>query len=154
MTAVAIPSAVHHRYADIDGMRVFYREAGPADAPALLLLHGFPSSSHQYRRLIDALAGRYRVIAPDYPGFGFTEVPDDYVYTFDALAEAVNRFVEALNLRRHALYMFDFGGPVGMRLAVRHPERITGLVFQNANTYLQGLSELASQMISNRPGVP
>ncbi|MEV6924605.1 alpha/beta fold hydrolase [Dactylosporangium sp. NPDC051485] len=154
MTALAIPAPVHHRYADVDGVRVFYREAGPADAPALLLLHGFPSSSHQYRRLIDTLAGRYHVIAPDYPGFGFTEAPDGYVYTFDALADTIDGFVETLGLRRFALQMFDFGGPVGLRLALRHPERITGIVVQNANAYADGLSELARDTIANRPGVP
>jgi pimeloyl-ACP methyl ester carboxylesterase len=154
MTALAIPAPVHHRFADVDGVRVFYREAGPAGAPVLLLLHGFPSGSHQYRRLIDALAGRYRVVAPDYPGFGFTRAPDDYAYTFEALAGTVDGLVEALGLHRFALYMFDFGGPVGMRLALRHPERITGLVIQNANAYVEGLSELARRMIANRPGVP
>jgi pimeloyl-ACP methyl ester carboxylesterase len=154
MTALAIPAPVHHRFADVDGVRVFYREAGPAGAPVLLLLHGFPSGSHQYRRLIDALAGRYRVVAPDYPGFGFTRAPDDYAYTFEALAGTVDGLVEALGLHRFALYMFDFGGPVGMRLALRHPERITGLVIQNANAYVEGLSEPARRMIANRPGVP
>jgi pimeloyl-ACP methyl ester carboxylesterase len=154
MTALAIPAPVHHRYADVGGVRVFYREAGPVDASVLLLLHGFPSGSHQYRRLIDALAGRYHVIAPDYPGFGFTEAPDDYAYTFDALAGTVDGLVEALGLHRFALYMFDFGGPVGLRLALRHPQRITGLVIQNANAYVEGLSELARDVIANRPGVP
>lgn len=154
MTALAIPAQVHHRYVDVDGVRVFYREAGPAGASVLLLLHGFPSGSHQYRRLIDALAHRYHVIAPDYPGFGFTEAPAGYAYTFDALADTIDGFVEALRLRRFALYMFDFGGPVGMRLALRRPERITGLVVQNANAYLEGLSDLAREAIANRPGVP
>src|SRR6266540_2017029 len=154
MTALAIPVPVRHRYADVNGVRVFYREAGPVDAPVLLLLHGFPSGSHQYRRLIDALAGRYHVIAPDYPGFGFTQAPDEYVYTFDALADTIDGFIQTLGLHHFALYMFDFGGPVGMRLALRHPERITGVVIQNANAYVEGLSELARRMIANVPGVP
>jgi pimeloyl-ACP methyl ester carboxylesterase len=154
MATIAIPPQVHHRYVEVDGVRVFYREAGPTGAPVLLLLHGFPSGSHQYRRLIDALAGRYRVIAPDYPGFGFTEAPAEYVYTFDELAGTLDGFVDALGLRRYALYMFDFGGPVGMRLALRHPERITGLIVQNANAYVEGLSDVAHDVITNRPGVP
>ncbi len=141
---------VHHRYADVDGVRVFYREAGPAGAPTVVLLHGFPSGSHQYRRLIDALAGRYHVVAPDYPGFGFTEAPAGYPYSFDALADTVGGLLDVLNLRRFALFMFDFGGPVGMRLAVRHPERVTGLVVQNANAYDEGLSDLARETIATR----
>jgi pimeloyl-ACP methyl ester carboxylesterase len=141
---------IHHRYADVDGVRVFYREAGPAGAPVLLLLHGFPSGSHQYRRLIDALGVRYRVIAPDYPGFGFTEAPDSYVYSFDALAGTIDGLLDTLDVRRYALFMFDFGGPVGMRLAIRHPDRITGIVVQNANAYEEGLSDLARETIATR----
>ncbi|NUT02050.1 MAG: alpha/beta fold hydrolase [Hamadaea sp.] len=154
MTALPIPSQVHHRYADVDGVTVFYREAGPADAPTVLLLHGFPSASHQYRRLIEVLAARYHVIAPDYPGFGFTEAPDSFVYSFDGLADTIEKFTDVLGLRRYALYLFDFGGPVGLRLAERRPERVTGLIVQNANAYAEGLSELAQGMIANRPGVP
>lgn len=154
MGAPVIPAPVHHRYVDVGGVRVFYREAGPPGAPTLLLLHGFPSGSHQYRRLIDALSGRYHLVAPDYPGFGFTEAPDAYTYSFDALAGTVAGFVDALDLRRYALYMFDFGGPVGMRLALRYPERVTALIAQNANAYDEGLSDLARETIANRPGVP
>jgi pimeloyl-ACP methyl ester carboxylesterase len=141
---------IHHRFADVDGVRVFYRDAGPAGAPVLLLLHGFPSGSHQYRRLIDALATTYRVIAPDYPGFGFTEAPEAYGYSFDALADTVDGLLDALNVTRYALFMFDFGGPVGMRLAVRHPDRVTGIIVQNANAYEDGLSGLARETIATR----
>jgi pimeloyl-ACP methyl ester carboxylesterase len=141
---------IHHRFADVDGVRVFYRDAGPAGAPVLLLLHGFPSGSHQYRRLIDGLATRYHVIAPDYPGFGFTEAPDGYVYSFDALADTIGGLLDALAIDRYALFMFDFGGPVGMRLAVRHPDRVTAIVVQNANAYEEGLSDLARATIATR----
>lgn len=139
---------VFHRHVDVDGVRIFYREAGPASAPALLLLHGFPSASHQFRRLIDALGDRFHLVAPDYPGFGHSSHLDG-PHTFDRLADTVEGFVDAIGLRRFALYAFDFGGPVGFRLAVRRPERITGLVVQNANAYLDGLSEAARAFIAN-----
>ncbi|WP_354637638.1 alpha/beta fold hydrolase [Kitasatospora camelliae] len=145
---------VEHRFVEVDGVRVFYREAGPKDAPTLLLLHGFPSASHQYRRLIDALGTRYHLVAPDYPGFGHTEAPEGFRYSFDALAEVTEGFVRALGLARFTLYAFDFGGPVGFRLATRNPERIAGLIVQNSNAYQEGLSELALGAIANRPGVP
>ncbi|GAA3240770.1 alpha/beta hydrolase [Actinocorallia longicatena] len=144
---------VRHRFADVDGVRVFYREAGPADAPTLLLLHGFPASSHQYRRLIDALGTRYHLIAPDYPGFGHTEVPEGFTSSFETLTDVVEGFVKAVGLSRFFLYAFDFGGPVGFRLAARHPGWIAGLVIQNANAYEEGLSDLARGFIANRPGV-
>lgn len=126
-----------------DGLDVFYREAGPADAPVVLLLHGFPTSSFQYRELMPLLADRYRVIAPDLPGFGFTEIPAErrYRYTFDALAETVAAFTEALGLRRYALYIFDYGAPTGLRLAMAHPERVAAIVTQNGNAYEEGLGE-------------
>ncbi|MFJ2739751.1 alpha/beta fold hydrolase [Streptomyces sp. NPDC087440] len=145
-----------HRFVEVDRVRVFYREAGPADAPTLLLLHGFPSASHQFRRLIDTLGTRYHLIAPDYPGFGHTEAPEDFTYSFENLADVMEGFVEALGLGTDGftLYTFDFGGPVGMRLAVRHPEWINGLIVQNANAYTEGLSDLARGMTANRPGVP
>lgn len=113
---------------DVDGLTMFYREAGLRDAPVVLLLHGFPASSFQYRELIPRLADRYRVIAPDFPGFGFTNVPAErhYAYTFDALANTTLAFTEALNLKRYALYLFDYGAPVGFRLAAAHPERVRG----------------------------
>lgn len=145
-----------HRFVEVDGVRVFYREAGPADAPTLLLLHGFPSASHQFRRLIDTLGTRYHLVAPDYPGFGHTEAPEDFDYSFASLADVMEGFVEALGLgpAGFTLYTFDFGGPVGMRLAVRHPEWINGLIVQNANAYTEGLSDLALSLTANRPGVP
>jgi len=134
---------VRYRHIEADGVRVFYREAGNPTAPVLLLLHGFPSSSHMYRQLLGELSEQYRVIAPDLPGFGFTEVPQarGYVYTFDALAKTIDAFVEAVGLKRYALYVFDYGAPVGLRLALAHPERVTALVSQNGNAYLDGLGK-------------
>jgi pimeloyl-ACP methyl ester carboxylesterase len=122
---------------------MFYREAGPANAPVVLLLHGFPTSSFQYRDLIPRLADRYRVIAPDLPGFGFTEVPPerDYTYTFATLAKTIYAFTEALKLRRYAMYVFDYGAPTGFRLALMAPERVTAIVSQNGNAYEEGLGD-------------
>lgn len=136
-------SVIRYQFVEADGVRVFYREAGSPDLPVLLLLHGFPSSSHQFRELIPLLAERFHLIAPDLPGFGFTEVPAerDYRYSFDALAQTLGAFVDALGLRRYALYVFDYGAPTGLRLAVEHPERITGFVSQNGNAYLEGLGD-------------
>jgi pimeloyl-ACP methyl ester carboxylesterase len=136
-------AAVHYRYISADGVRVFYREAGNPKAPAILLLHGFPSSSHMFRNVIPKLANRYRVVAPDLPGFGFTEVPQerDYVYTFDALAKTIGDFVEAVGLTRFAIYVFDYGAPTGYRLALSHPARVTALISQNGNAYLEGLGD-------------
>ena len=133
----------HIRRVQADGVNVFYREAGPAEAPVVLLLHGFPTSSFQYRELIPRLADKYRVIAPDLPGFGFTEVPSErgYKYTFDNLAKTIEAFTEALQLRRYALYVFDYGAPTGFRLAMAHPERITAIVSQNGNAYEAGLGD-------------
>ena len=130
----------HHRYAEIAGRRIFYREAGPAGAPAIVLLHGTPASSHMYRNLIPALADRYHVIAPDYPGFGHSERPgvDEFSYTFDALADHVDGLLDHLGLERYALYVQDYGAPVGWRLALRHPERITAIITQNGNAYVEG----------------
>jgi pimeloyl-ACP methyl ester carboxylesterase len=127
----------------VDGLKVFYREAGDLHAPAVLLLHGFPTSSHMYRDLIPALADCYHVMAPDLPGFGFTEAPNrsDFKYTFDHLAAVTERFTEVLELNQYALYVFDYGAPVGFRLAIHHPERITALISQNGNAYIEGLSE-------------
>jgi pimeloyl-ACP methyl ester carboxylesterase len=126
-----------------DGVNVFYREAGAPDAPVVLLLHGFPTSSFQYRELIPRLADRYRVIAPDLPGFGFTEVPEarNYKYSFDALAKTVQAFTDALDLKRYALYVFDYGAPTGFRLAMARPERVTAIVSQNGNAYEDGLGD-------------
>ncbi|TQM30792.1 alpha/beta fold hydrolase [Nocardia bhagyanarayanae] len=144
---------IQHRTVQIDGVEVFYRESVPdrADAPILLLLHGFPSGSHQFRALLQALGANYRLIAPDYPGFGQTRAPGDFEYTFDNLADVIERFVQALDLRRFAMYVFDFGAPVGFRLAQRHPEWITGLVVQNGNAYEAGLSEGAREFVALRP---
>ena len=131
------------RRIEADGVNVFYREAGPADAPVVLLLHGFPTSSFQYRELIPRLADKYRVIAPDLPGFGFTEVPEGrhYTYTFDAIAKTIMAFTDALRLKRYALYVFDYGAPTGFRLAMAHPERVTAIVSQNGNAYEEGLGD-------------
>jgi pimeloyl-ACP methyl ester carboxylesterase len=132
-----------YKYQIVDGVRLFYREAGSQDAPAALLLHGFPTSSHMFRGLIPRLAERFRVVAPDLPGFGFSDAPDRsaFAYTFDHLAEVIGRFTEAIGLTRYALYVFDYGAPVGFRLAVAHPERIAALITQNGNAYLEGLSD-------------
>ncbi|MGW1895047.1 alpha/beta fold hydrolase [Streptomyces sp. NPDC002004] len=154
-TAVSVPRVVH-RHVDVDGVRVFYRESQPErpDAPVLLLLHGFPSASHQFRRLIDALGARYRLIAPDYPGFGNTEAPADFTYTFDRLADITEGFVRSLRLTRFVMYVFDFGAPVGFRLALRNPGWIAGLVVQNGNAYTEGLSSLARDFIALTPDTP
>jgi pimeloyl-ACP methyl ester carboxylesterase len=134
---------VHSRTVDIDGLNVFYREAGPADSPAILLLHGFPSSSHMFRDLIPLLSPHFRVVAPDLPGFGRTDLPgrDAFHYTFDALAGVIDRFTEKVGLTRFAMYVFDYGAPVGWRLAMKHPERIGAIISQNGNAYEEGLSE-------------
>jgi pimeloyl-ACP methyl ester carboxylesterase len=146
---------VHHRRIDIDGVQVFYRETDPGpDAPVLVLLHGFPSASHQFTRLIDAIGDRYRIIAPDYPGFGHTEAPADFTYRFDALADVTEQLLLRLDIERFALYLFDFGGPVGFRIAQRHPDRVTALVIQNANAYEAGLSPMARDFIALRPEDP
>ncbi|MGA8366275.1 MAG: alpha/beta fold hydrolase [Candidatus Acidiferrales bacterium] len=130
-------------HASVDGKKVFYREAGPATAPTILLLHGFPTSSHMFRNLIPILAEEYHVVAPDLPGFGFSDAPDrkNYRYTFEQLALTVDAFTRALGLERYAIYVFDYGAPVGFRLAVAHPERITAIISQNGNAYREGLSE-------------
>lgn len=147
---------ITHRQVDVDGVQVFYRESVPdrPDAPVLLLLHGFPSASHQFRRLMDALGGDYRLIAPDYPGFGHTTAPADFRYTFDRLADITEGFVSRLGLTRFVMYVFDFGAPVGFRLAERHPEWIAGLVVQNGNAYEEGLSDAARDFVALRPETP
>ena len=126
-----------------DGVTIFYREAGPKDGPVVLLLHGFPASSFQYRELIPRLADRYRVIAPDLPGFGFTEVPDDrkYRYTFESIAATILAFTDALSLTSYALYVFDYGAPTGFRMAQARPQRVTAIVSQNGNAYEEGLGD-------------
>jgi pimeloyl-ACP methyl ester carboxylesterase len=143
--AQAMP--VEYKTVQVDGLSIFYREAGPATAPTVLLLHGFPSSSHMYRNLIPALASRYHVIAPDYPGFGQSSMPtvQQFTYTFDRLSQVMEHFTEAIGLRSYSLYMMDYGAPVGFRLAVRHPERVQTLIIQNGNAYQEGLREFWDQ---------
>lgn len=132
-----------HHTINIDGVDIFYREAGPANAPTILLLHGFPTSSHMFRNLIPALSDRFHVIAPDYPGFGNSAMPrvDEFDYTFDGLANIMERLVDKLGLEHYSLYLMDYGAPVGFRLAVRHPNRVETLIIQNGNAYEEGLRE-------------
>jgi pimeloyl-ACP methyl ester carboxylesterase len=136
-------SPIAHRIVDVAGLNVFYREAGHRKAPVVLLLHGFPTSSRMFRGLIPVLADHYRVIAPDLPGFGFTDAPDraSVAYTFEHLTDVVDRFTEVLELTRFTIFVFDYGAPIGFRLALRHPERITAIITQNGNAYEEGLSE-------------
>lgn len=131
---------VQYRSVDVDDFRIFYREAGRADAPKLLLLHGFPSASHMFRDLIPLLADRFHIIAPDLPGFGKSDLPPRG-YTFDRIAEKIDRFTDVVGLDRYAVYVFDYGAPTGFRLAVKHPERITAIISQNGNAYEEGLSD-------------
>jgi pimeloyl-ACP methyl ester carboxylesterase len=141
--AAAAAPVVHYRTASIEGVNVFYREAGPADAPAIVLLHGFPSSSNMFRNLIPALADRYRVIAPDYPGFGHSDMPDreQFRYSFAHFADITDTLLTRLGVAHYALYVMDYGAPVGYRVALKHPERVTALVIQNGNAYGEGLKE-------------
>jgi len=137
------PRHIHYRTVKVDGLDIFYREAGSPDAPTILLLHGFPTSSHMFRDVIPLLADRFHLIAPDYPGFGYssTPPPKQFRYTFDRLADVMQRFSDAVSLSRYALYAQDFGGPVGFRLAARRPERVSALLIQNANAYDEGISD-------------
>jgi pimeloyl-ACP methyl ester carboxylesterase len=132
-----------YRTVDVNGLKIFYREAGPKDAPTVLLLHGFPSSSHMFRNLIPALADRFHVVAPDYPGFGNSSMPrvGEFEYTFDHLTDVIDGFTERVGLTSYALYVQDYGAPIGFRLAVKHPERIRALVIQNGNAYDEGLRD-------------
>jgi pimeloyl-ACP methyl ester carboxylesterase len=134
---------VRYRTADVDGFKVFYREAGLSAAPKLLLLHGFPTASHMFRDLIPLLADRFHIVAPDLPGFGQSDMPqrENFSYTFDHIAGVIERFTEVIGFDRFAVYVFDYGAPTGFRLAVRHPERITAIISQNGNAYEEGLSE-------------
>jgi pimeloyl-ACP methyl ester carboxylesterase len=136
-------SELHYRTVAVGDITMFYREAGPADAPVLLLLHGYPTAGHMFRDLIPGLAAHYRVIAPDLPGFGQTQAPPrgQFAYTFDSMARAVEGFIDALGLERYALYVFDYGAPTGFRVAAARPERVTAIISQNGNAYAEGLSD-------------
>jgi pimeloyl-ACP methyl ester carboxylesterase len=138
-----VQAVIRYRTVTVDRRQVFYREAGDPHGPTLLLLHGFPTSSHMFRDLVPLLADRYHVVAPDLPGFGFSEAPPraEFKYTFDNLANVIGRFTQVIGLRRYALYVFDYGAPVGFRLALAHPERITAIISQNGNSYEEGLSQ-------------
>ncbi|KAJ8063147.1 hypothetical protein OCU04_008388 [Sclerotinia nivalis] len=136
-------TAIHLNTINADGISIFYREAGPPEAPTLLLLHGFPSSSHQYRNLIPLLSKKYHLLAPDLPGFGFTEIPEsrNYKYTFDSLTTSIESFLNELNVQKFSIYIFDYGAPVGLRLALRHPHAIQSIISQNGNAYTEGLGD-------------
>jgi len=135
-------TSIHYRTIKVNGLNLFYREAGPKDAPTILLLHGYPTSSHMFRNLIPILSKKYHVIAPDLPGFGYSDAPDHdkFQYTFDNLAGTVQAFIDKLDMKRFAVYIFDYGAPVGLRLAMANPEKITGIITQNGNAYEEGLS--------------
>ncbi|GAA0747899.1 alpha/beta hydrolase [Ideonella azotifigens] len=134
------PTDIRYERVKVDGVEVFYRDAGPMDAPVLLLLHGFPTSSQMFRNLIPQLADKFRVIAPDYPGYGQSESPDraKFAYTFENYTNIVDKLTRQLDIEKYALYVMDYGGPVGFRLAVKHPERVTAFVVQNGNAYMEG----------------
>ncbi|WAS96799.1 alpha/beta fold hydrolase [Nannocystis punicea] len=136
-------TAISYRTVDVDGLKIFYRETGAADAPALLLLHGFPSASHMFRDLMPRLADRFRVVAPDLPGFGQSDMParGSFTYSFDRIAEVIDRFTEVVGMTRFAVYVFDYGAPTGFRIAAKHPDRITAIISQNGNAYEEGLSD-------------
>src|SRR5258706_10895593 len=136
-------TAIKYRSAAVDGLKIFYREAGAADAPALLLLHGFPTASHMFRDLIPLLADRFHIVAPDLPGLGQSDMPagSNFTYTFDRIADVIDRFTEVIGLKRFAIYVFDYGAPTGFRIAAKHPDRITAIISQNGTAYEEGLSE-------------
>lgn len=142
-TASAAVTQTRHKTVNINGIDIFYREAGPANAPTVLLLHGFPTSSHMFRNLIPALSDRFHVVAPDYPGFGNSAMPgvEDFDYSFDNLARVMEGFIQKLKLKNYSLYLMDYGAPIGYRLAANHPERVDALIVQNGNAYTEGLRE-------------
>ena len=131
-----------HKTVEVDGLDIFYREAGPKDAPTILLLHGFPTSSHMFRNLIPQLSDQFHLVAPDYPGYGNSSMPkvDEFDYSFDNLAKVMEQFIQKVGLKRYSLYLMDYGAPVGFRLAVNHPERIQALIIQNGNAYIEGIN--------------
>ena len=141
-SAMTEPSRVTYHTTQVDGLKIFYREAGPKDAPTIVLLHGFPSSSHMFRELIPRLSDKYHVVAPDYPGYGYSDAPspEQYVYTFDHLADTVDHFLTQQGITKYSIYIQDYGSPVGFRLATRHPERVQAIITQNGNAYDEGLS--------------
>ena len=136
-------NSIMHKYVKVDRLEIFYREAGMKNTPTILLLHGFPTSSHMFRNLIPALSDRFHLVAPDYPGFGYSSMPspDEFQYTFDRLAEVMEKFINVIGLENYSLYLMDYGAPVGFRLAVKHPERVQALIIQNGNAYEEGLRE-------------
>ncbi len=138
---------VSYKTMKIDGLDVFYREAGSRDSPAIVLLHGFPTSSHMFRNLIPALADQFYLVAPDYPGYGNSSMPsvDQFEYSFDHLAEVTDKFIQALGLEKYSLYLFDYGAPIGFRIAAKHPEKVESLIIQNGNAYEEGLGEFWDQ---------
>ena len=145
-TSIANP--IKYKTIEIEGQKIFYREAGSPSKPAIVLLHGFPSSSHMFRNLIANLKGKYHLVAPDYPGFGNSSMPStkEFEYSFDHLANVVDSFIEELNLKKYSLYMMDYGAPVGFRIATKHPEKIAALLIQNGNAYIEGLSPFWDKM--------
>ena len=146
-------ATVHYRSVKIDGVNVFYREAGPADGPVVVLLHGFPTSSHMFRNLIPLLADRYRVIAPDYPGFGQSDAPDHtkFEYSFGHYADIVDTLLTKLGATKYSMYLMDYGAPVGYRLALKHPDRVTGMIVQNGNAYDEGIRDFWNPIPRTRP---
>jgi pimeloyl-ACP methyl ester carboxylesterase len=143
-------NAAQTKIITVDGLDIFYREAGDENKPTILLLHGFPSSSNMYRDLIDDLCDAYHLVAPDYPGFGKSSMPDPehYTYTFDNLATTINHFIEAIRLKQYILYLHDYGGPVGFRIATQHPEKVQALIIQNANAYNEGLGDALAPLVA------
>ncbi len=148
-SSVATVPHIAYGNATVDGLNIFYREAGSAEAPTLVLLHGFPSSSHMFRNLIPVLAEKYHIIAPDYPGFGYSDAPsaDTFAYTFDHLADIVDHFLEQKGITKYSIYIQDYGSPVGFRLATRHPERIQAIISQNGNAYDEGLAPFWAEFL-------